>query len=181
MQHEYRDAPGSVITADVYHANLLMPLSDEAIVERMASHIAACEPGFKAAKVVDSAVLRFPKAVTHFSPGSHEFRWVDARLCVCVRMCVRMCDWRGDAQVSPWQLHCKQLARPASGPPGWWAAFCGSIRWPPTSHTGQEASDCGKGAGVRGAAAACEVRELCYALLSAAALCHGVAALLLLG
>lgn len=24
-------------------------------------------------QVVDSAVLRFPKAVTHFSPGSHQF------------------------------------------------------------------------------------------------------------
>jgi hypothetical protein len=26
------------------------------------------------AKVVDSAVLRFPKAVTHFSPGSYQYR-----------------------------------------------------------------------------------------------------------
>jgi hypothetical protein len=33
-----------------------------------------CEPGFKDARVVDSAVLRFPKAVTHFSPGSYASR-----------------------------------------------------------------------------------------------------------
>ena len=25
-------------------------------------------------QVVDSAVLRFPRAVTHFSPGSHQYR-----------------------------------------------------------------------------------------------------------
>jgi hypothetical protein len=33
-----------------------------------------CEPGFRDATVVDSAVLRFPKAVTHFSPGSYASR-----------------------------------------------------------------------------------------------------------
>jgi hypothetical protein len=33
-----------------------------------------CEPGFKDAQVIDSAVLRFPKAVTHFSPGSYASR-----------------------------------------------------------------------------------------------------------
>jgi hypothetical protein len=47
LQDEYRDAPGSVITADIYHSNLLMPLSDEAIVARMADHIATCEPAFR--------------------------------------------------------------------------------------------------------------------------------------
>ncbi|PNH05243.1 Phytoene dehydrogenase, partial [Tetrabaena socialis] len=74
LQDEYRDEPGSVIAADLYHANMLLPLSDEAIIERMVSHITACEPGFSGAKVIDSIVLRYPKAVTHFSPGSYPHR-----------------------------------------------------------------------------------------------------------
>ena len=47
MQTEYRDEPGSVITADFYHASALLPLTDADIVQRLTSHLAACEPGFK--------------------------------------------------------------------------------------------------------------------------------------
>ncbi|GBF97597.1 amine oxidase [Raphidocelis subcapitata] len=70
LQDEYRDAPGSVITVDFYGASELLPLSDDELVARAAAHIGKCEPGFRGARVVDSAVLRFRKAVTHFSPGS---------------------------------------------------------------------------------------------------------------
>ncbi|KIY95975.1 hypothetical protein MNEG_11988 [Monoraphidium neglectum] len=68
LQDEYRDAPGSVLTADFYGASELLPLSDDQIVQRLVDHIRVCEPGFKGANVVDSA------AVTHFSPGSHSSR-----------------------------------------------------------------------------------------------------------
>ncbi len=79
-QDEYKDEPGSVITADFYHANELMPLSDEQVVARARSHLEACEPGFRGAQLLDSIVLRFPKAVTHFSPGAcHTF----IRTCNC--------------------------------------------------------------------------------------------------
>ncbi|KAI8468019.1 MAG: hypothetical protein J3K34DRAFT_454404 [Monoraphidium minutum] len=74
LQDEYKDAPGSVVTADFYGASELLPLSDDEIVARAQAHIAVCEPGFGDAKVVDSAVLRFRQAVTHFSPGSHASR-----------------------------------------------------------------------------------------------------------
>ena len=73
-QDEYKDEPGSVIAADYYHAGALLPLSDEEIVRRTKSHMSVCEPGFLDAKVVDAAVLRFPKAVTQFSPGSWRAR-----------------------------------------------------------------------------------------------------------
>ena len=43
-QDEYRDAPGSVITADFYNASALLPLSDEAIVARVKAHLETCEP-----------------------------------------------------------------------------------------------------------------------------------------
>lgn len=51
VQDEYRDAPGSVVASDFYHANTLLPLSDEDIVQRVHRNIIACEPGFAAAKV----------------------------------------------------------------------------------------------------------------------------------
>lgn len=60
--------------ADFYGASALLPLTDAEIVDRLKSHIETCEPGFRDAKVIDSAVLRFPKAVTHFSPGSYPSR-----------------------------------------------------------------------------------------------------------
>eukprot|EP00955_Chlamydomonas_euryale_P054963 355993-Chlamydomonas_euryale.AAC.12 len=74
LQDEYADAEGSVITADFYNASALMPLSDEAVVARIKRHLETCEPQFASTRVVDSAVLRFPKAVTHFSPGSYASR-----------------------------------------------------------------------------------------------------------
>jgi hypothetical protein len=51
LQDEYRDEPGSVITADFYHANALLPLPDQEVVRRIHAHLAACEPGFKDAQV----------------------------------------------------------------------------------------------------------------------------------
>ena len=40
-----------MIASDFYHSNTLMPLSDDEIVRRVHSNIAACEPGFADAKV----------------------------------------------------------------------------------------------------------------------------------
>lgn len=75
LHDEYKDPSiGSVITADFYGSNALMSLPDQAIIDRVMKHITKCEPGFKGAKVLDSAVLRFPKAVSCFSPGSFKHR-----------------------------------------------------------------------------------------------------------
>jgi len=37
-------------------------------------NLVACEPAFAQANIVDSAVLRFPRAVTKFTPGSSQHR-----------------------------------------------------------------------------------------------------------
>jgi uncharacterized protein with NAD-binding domain and iron-sulfur cluster len=74
LQDEYADAEGTVLSADFYHSNTLMPLSDTEIVKRVKQHVETCEPAFKDAKVVDSIVLRFARAVTHFSVGSYVHR-----------------------------------------------------------------------------------------------------------
>lgn len=74
MQDEYKDEPGTVIAADFYHANQLLPLSDEEIIAKVHRNITLCEPAFAAAKVVDASVLKFAGAVTHFSPGLYANR-----------------------------------------------------------------------------------------------------------
>ncbi|GAQ79859.1 Amine oxidase [Klebsormidium nitens] len=73
LQDEYRNEAGSVIEVDFYHANQLLPLPDDVIVDRVLNrYLAGCEPGFGGAKVLDSSVLRFKGAVTLFGPGSHQ-------------------------------------------------------------------------------------------------------------
>ncbi len=71
LHNEWQDASGSVIEADFYHANQLLPLDDEQIVAKVQRDLATCVPEFRTATVVDSSVIRLPRAVTHFAPGSY--------------------------------------------------------------------------------------------------------------
>jgi uncharacterized protein with NAD-binding domain and iron-sulfur cluster len=73
LHDDYHDAPSSVIEADFYHANQLLGLSDDEIVKIVHRDLTTCIPEFATATVVDRAIVRLPKAVTHFSPGSHQF------------------------------------------------------------------------------------------------------------
>lgn len=73
LHDEYRNEPGTVIEADFYHANQLLPLSDPQIVPLVQRDLATCVPAFRAAKVIDSSVIRLPRAVTHFAPGSYQY------------------------------------------------------------------------------------------------------------
>ena len=50
-QEEYQDEPGTVIAADFYHANQLLPLSDKDIIAKVHNNLVLCEPAFAAAKV----------------------------------------------------------------------------------------------------------------------------------
>lgn len=74
LQDDLKNQSGTVIAADFYGASELLPLSDEEIVEKVHRNIAKCEPAFTCSTIQDSAVLRFPRAVTHFSPGSYRHR-----------------------------------------------------------------------------------------------------------
>jgi uncharacterized protein with NAD-binding domain and iron-sulfur cluster len=73
LHDEYRDEPGSVIEADFYHANQLLPQSDEQIVAKVQQDLATCIPAFGEAKVIDYSVIRVPQGVTHFAPGSYQY------------------------------------------------------------------------------------------------------------
>ncbi|MEC4986653.1 MAG: FAD-dependent oxidoreductase [Oscillatoria sp. PMC 1068.18] len=73
LQDEYQDEPGSVIEADFYHANQLLPMTDEQIIEKVHRDLAVCVPEFQQAKVIDSSVIRVSQGVTHFAPGSYQY------------------------------------------------------------------------------------------------------------
>lgn len=53
-----------------YHANQFLPLSDDQVVQKVKNYLSICIPEFGAAEVVDKAVVRFRRAVTHFFPGN---------------------------------------------------------------------------------------------------------------
>ncbi len=73
LHDEYWDEPGSVIEVDFYHANQLLPLNDEQIVQKVQRDLATCVPAFAGAKIIDSSVIRVPQGVTHFAPGSYQY------------------------------------------------------------------------------------------------------------
>lgn len=73
LQDEYQDEPYSVVEADFYHANQLLPMSDEQIVNKVHRDLTTCIPAFGQATVVDSSVIRVQEGVTHFFPGSYQY------------------------------------------------------------------------------------------------------------
>ncbi len=73
LHDEYRDEPGTVIEADFYHANQFLPLSNDEVVAIVQRYLTTCIPTIGSAKIIDSSVIRLPRAVTHFSPGSHQY------------------------------------------------------------------------------------------------------------
>lgn len=71
LHDEWQQEPGSVIEADFYHANQLLLLDDEQIIAKVHQDLTICVPQFRHARIIDSSVVRLPRAVTHFSPGSY--------------------------------------------------------------------------------------------------------------
>ena len=72
LHDEYHDEPNTVIEADFYHANQLLPMTDEQIIAKVHRDLSTCIPAFNAAKVIDSSVIRVKEGVTHFFPGSYQ-------------------------------------------------------------------------------------------------------------
>jgi uncharacterized protein with NAD-binding domain and iron-sulfur cluster len=73
IHDRYRDEPNSVVECDFYGSHQFTPMGDDEIVRHVKDDIlSVVYPAFAAAAVVDSTVLRVPRGVTHFSPGSHQ-------------------------------------------------------------------------------------------------------------
>ncbi|KAA0045754.1 phytoene dehydrogenase-like isoform X1 [Cucumis melo var. makuwa] len=73
IQDEYKDESVTVLQADFYHANELLPLNDEVIVEKVKSYLSTCIKDFENAIVVKKEIGKFPESLTHFFPGSYKY------------------------------------------------------------------------------------------------------------
>lgn len=72
LHDEHANEPTTVLEADFYHANQLLVMSDEDIVAKVQADIGACVPAVRDANVIDYSVVRVPRGVTHFRPGSFQ-------------------------------------------------------------------------------------------------------------
>ncbi|XP_052194699.1 uncharacterized protein LOC127802736 isoform X2 [Diospyros lotus] len=70
---EHKDDPATVVQADFFHANELLPLKDEDIATRARSYLSMCIKDFENATVINKEIQRFPKSLTHFFPGSYKY------------------------------------------------------------------------------------------------------------
>lgn len=64
MHDEFQPADKTVIEADFYHSNQLMPMADELVVEEVVRRLCVAEGTFKGAVVEDYVVVRVPRGVT---------------------------------------------------------------------------------------------------------------------
>jgi uncharacterized protein with NAD-binding domain and iron-sulfur cluster len=58
---------------DFYHANQMLPMADELILASILKDLTTCLPAFGEVKIIDHNIVRLPKAVTHFAPGSYRY------------------------------------------------------------------------------------------------------------
>ncbi|KAK3006544.1 hypothetical protein RJ639_017699 [Escallonia herrerae] len=72
MLDEHKDDPVTLVQADFYHANELLPLKDEQIVVKVMSCLSKCIKDFESALVISKEIGRFPRSLTHFFPGSYK-------------------------------------------------------------------------------------------------------------
>ncbi|KAL3843342.1 hypothetical protein ACJIZ3_000745 [Penstemon smallii] len=70
---EYKDSATTIIQADFYNANELLPLKDEKIVDKVIYWLSKCIKDFENVTVIDKEIGRFPKFLTHFFPGSYKY------------------------------------------------------------------------------------------------------------
>jgi uncharacterized protein with NAD-binding domain and iron-sulfur cluster len=73
LHDAYWDEHGTVVEADFYHANQFLAMEDADILKMVQKDLTTCIPAFGEAKVVDYGIVRLPKAVTHFAPGSYRY------------------------------------------------------------------------------------------------------------
>lgn len=74
--HGAETTSGSVIEVDYYHANQLLALSDDEIIEKVKSDLvtmlSSSSSSIYDAKVIDAAIVRLPQAVNWYFPGSYD-------------------------------------------------------------------------------------------------------------
>lgn len=73
LHDAHRDEPGTVVEADFYHANQYLAMDDPDILKQVQQDLTICIPAFGEAEILDYGIVRLPKAVTHFAPGSYRY------------------------------------------------------------------------------------------------------------
>lgn len=73
LHDAYREEPGTVLEVDFYHANQYLAMEDTEILKMVQQDLATCIPAFGKAQVLDYGIVRLPRAVTHFAPGSYRY------------------------------------------------------------------------------------------------------------
>ncbi|KAG2706062.1 hypothetical protein I3843_05G076800 [Carya illinoinensis] len=73
IHDEHKDDSVTVLQADFYHSNELLPLKDDDIVAKVMSYLSKCIKEFEDAVVTDKKIGRFPQSLTHFYPGSYKY------------------------------------------------------------------------------------------------------------
>ncbi|KAF5449016.1 hypothetical protein F2P56_029505 [Juglans regia] len=73
IHDEHKDDSVTVLQADFYHSNELLPLKDDDIVAKVMSYLSKCIKEFEDAVVTDKVIGRFPQSLTHFYPGSYKY------------------------------------------------------------------------------------------------------------
>ncbi|XP_073156087.1 uncharacterized protein [Henckelia pumila] len=70
---ELKNSTSTVVETDFYHANDLLPLKDDKIIEKVMFWLSKCVKDFENAMVIDKEIGRFPKFLTHYFPGSYKY------------------------------------------------------------------------------------------------------------
>lgn len=73
IHDEFKQAEYTVIEADFYHSNQLMPMDDAEIAEEVRQRLCIAESSFRGAKVEDFVVVRVPRGVTRTYPERKQF------------------------------------------------------------------------------------------------------------
>ncbi|KAJ4829555.1 hypothetical protein Tsubulata_017165 [Turnera subulata] len=73
LHDEHKDSSTTVLQADFYYANELLPLGDEYIVSKVMSYLSKFIKDFETANVIDKEIVKFPKSITQFFPGSYKY------------------------------------------------------------------------------------------------------------
>ncbi|GMN38215.1 hypothetical protein TIFTF001_007441 [Ficus carica] len=73
IHDEHKDDPVTVLQADFYYANELLPQKDEIIVAKAISYLSKCVKDLENAAVTEKEIKRFPNSLSHFFPGSYKY------------------------------------------------------------------------------------------------------------
>ncbi|XP_031260861.1 uncharacterized protein LOC116119044 [Pistacia vera] len=73
IHDEHKDGPVTVLQADFYHANELLPLEDEDVLAKVMPYLSKCIKDVDTATVTNKEIRRSPKSLTHFFPGSYKY------------------------------------------------------------------------------------------------------------